>query len=168
MEEVYLIPGLGADHRVFQYLDLSEYVCHHVSWVDPAAHETIEQYAGRLAEQIKSPDPILIGVSFGGVIAIEIAKQIKTGKVILISSARTHAEVPLYFKWLGKLGFQTVIPSTWWKAPNRVLFYFFGTRTKEERKLLFEIVRDTDPKFLKWQSAKSSAGRMKSFLVIQF
>ncbi|HNC31654.1 MAG TPA: alpha/beta hydrolase, partial [Cyclobacteriaceae bacterium] len=89
MKEVYLIPGLGADRRVFQYLNLAEHSISHISWIEPLPNESIEQYAGRLTEQIKSPDPILVGVSFGGMIAVEIAKQIKTNKIILISSART-------------------------------------------------------------------------------
>lgn len=150
MKEVYLIPGLGADQRVFQYLGFSEYSFNHVSWIDPFAKESIEHYAGRLTAQLTSPDPVLIGVSFGGMMAIEIAKQIKTDKVILISSARTQRDIPLHFKWLGRLKIQNLIPASWWKRPNRVLFYFFGTRTREEKKLLSQIVRDTDPKFLKW------------------
>lgn len=87
-------------------------------------------------------------------IAVEIGKQIKTNKIILISSARTLRDIPLRFKWPGKLGIHNLIPATWWKRPNRVLFYFFGTQTQEEKKLLSGIVRDTDPKFLTWAIAQ--------------
>lgn len=154
MKEVYLIPGLGADRRVFQFLNLSEHSISHISWIEPLPNESIEQYAGRLTEQIKSPDPILIGVSFGGMIAVEIAKQIKANKIILISSARTQHEIPLHFKLLGRTGIQNILPASSWKRPNRVLFYFFGTQTQEEKELLSGIVRDTDTKFLTWAIAK--------------
>ncbi|MFN8336671.1 MAG: alpha/beta hydrolase [Cyclobacteriaceae bacterium] len=150
MKEVYLIPGLGADRRVFQYLNLSEHSISHISWIEPLPNESIEQYAGRLTEQIKSPDPILIGVSFGGMIAVEIAKQIKANKIILISSARTQHEIPLHFKLLGRTGIQNILPASWWKRPNRLLYYFFGIQTVQERALLSEILRDTDLRFLKW------------------
>lgn len=150
MKEVYLIPGLGADRRVFQYLNLSEHSISHISWIEPLPNESIEQYAGRLTEQIKSPDPILVGVSFGGMIAVEIAKQIKTNKIILISSARTQHEIPLHFKLLGRTGIQNILPASWWKRPNQLLYYFFGIQTVQERALLSEILRDTDSRFLKW------------------
>jgi pimeloyl-ACP methyl ester carboxylesterase len=150
MKEIYFIPGLGADRRVFQYLDLSEYSVHYISWIEPLEDEQIEHYASRLVNQIKSSDPTLIGVSFGGMMAVEIAKQIKTAKVVLISSARMQREVPSYFKRLGRLGIQNIIPASWWKRPNRLLYYFFGIHTAQERVLLSEIVRDTDSRFLKW------------------
>jgi len=150
MKEVYLIPGLGADRRVFQYLDLSEYSIGHISWIKPLPTESIEQYAGRLTEQVTSPDPVLLGVSFGGIMAIEMAKHLKAKKIILISSARTQRDIPLHFKLLGRAGVQNILPVSWWKRPNRLLYYFFGIHTAQERVLLSEIVRDTDPRFLKW------------------
>lgn len=150
MKALYLIPGLGADRRVFKFLDLSGYSCHHISWIDPLPDESIEHYAGRLVTQIKSTNPILVGVSFGGMIAVEISKQMPTEKVILISSARTGREIPGYLKFFGKLSIHKVLPAPWLKKANHVLYYFFGIKTTEEKKLLSEIIRDTDQKFMKW------------------
>lgn len=150
MKDLYLIPGLGADHRVFEFLDLSEYSCHHISWIQPLKDESIEDYAKRLSEQIQSANPILIGVSFGGMIAIEIAKYFPAEKVILISSARTKSEVPVYLRWIGKMRLHKIVPKLWLKKPGRLLFYFFSVKQPNERKLLSEIVRDTDSDFLAW------------------
>jgi pimeloyl-ACP methyl ester carboxylesterase len=150
MKEIYLIPGLGADHRVFEFLDLSSYTCHTISWIKPSKNESIESYADRLSVQIKSPNPILIGVSFGGMMAIEIAKQIPTENVILISSARTRNEVPVYLRWIGKMGFHKLVPKSWLKKPGKLLFYFFGVKESNEKELLSEIVRDTNSDFLAW------------------
>lgn len=150
MKEVYLIPGLGADRRVFDFLDLSGYSCDHISWIEPLPDELIEHYAGRLAAQIKSSNPILVGVSFGGMVAVEISKQIPIEKVILISSARAHHDVPWYVKFFGKAAIHKILPAPWLKKPNRLLCYFFGVKTTEDKKLLSEIVRDTDQHFMKW------------------
>lgn len=150
MKEVFLIPGLGADHRVFQFLNLSNYSCHYLSWIDPLKDETIERYAARLSEQIKSPNPVLIGVSFGGMIAVEIAKQIRTDKIILISSARTKNEIPWYTRLVGVLRLHTLAPAAWLKKPGKLLFYFFSVKQAEEKKLLAQIVEDTDSNFLVW------------------
>ncbi len=90
--EIYIFSGLGADERAFQRLDFSGYSINFIKWVLPNVKDTIESYATRLLEQIKTKKPILIGLSFGGIMAIEIAKQIETEKVILIASAKTKNE----------------------------------------------------------------------------
>ena len=94
LKDIYCVSGLGADERVFQKLKLEGYQPIHIRWVEPENKESITDYAKRLTEQIKSDEPILIGLSFGGIIAIEIAKQINTKKVILISSTKNQQEVP--------------------------------------------------------------------------
>lgn len=73
-----------------------------------------------------------------------------TEKVILISSARTGREIPGYLRFFGRLSIHKVMPARWLKKANHVLYYFFGVKTSEEKKLLSEIVRDTDQKFMKW------------------
>lgn len=147
MKELFLISGLGADRRVFEFLDLAGYNLNYVEWISLQPNESIEQYAQRLLEQIPVKKPILIGVSFGGLMAVEIGKLIETEKIILISSAKTRSELPWYFKLGGKLKLNRLFPSS---PPSFVLFYAFGVSGKYEKELLMNIVRETDPTFLKW------------------
>jgi hypothetical protein len=74
IKNLYLFSGLGADKRIFQRLDLSGYAVNYIEWILPLEGETIEQYASRLLCQITAPNPTLIGLSFGGIMAIEVAK----------------------------------------------------------------------------------------------
>ena len=150
MKEIYLVSGLGADKRVFDFIDFSGFKVNHVDWVTPFDNEKIESYAKRLLRQIKTPKPILIGVSFGGLVTVEIAKQIETEKVILISSARTKFEIPIYFRLVGQLGINKIIPTRIFKTTNSLTYWFFGTKTKNEKELLKAIIKDTDRKFLIW------------------
>jgi hypothetical protein len=94
MKHIYLISGLGADERVFKHLDLSGYKATYIQWLKPEKHESITSYAERLCGQITTTKPILIGLSFGGIMAVEIAKCIDTEKIILISSIKTRKEIP--------------------------------------------------------------------------
>ena len=103
LKNVYIFSGLGADERIFQRLDLSGFSTIFIKWEVPFKNETIENYASRLIRQITEPRPILLGLSFGGLISVEIAKQIETEKVILIASAQTREEIPLYYRLAGKL-----------------------------------------------------------------
>ena len=93
MKNVYIFSGLGADKRVFQKMDFSEYNATFVEWILPNRTENIESYSKKLTEQIKHEKPILIGLSFGGIIATEIAKIIETEKIILIDSAKNKTEI---------------------------------------------------------------------------
>jgi pimeloyl-ACP methyl ester carboxylesterase len=150
MKQVYLLSGLGADKRVFNYLDLKSFQTWHIEWEEPRNKESMEAYALRLTDQIVSKKPILIGVSFGGMIAIEIAKHIDTEKIILISSAKDRTQIPGMNRLISKLNLMKILPSNFLKTPNDILYWLFGTETDEEKSLLREIIKDTDANFLKW------------------
>ena len=98
MKTVYVFSGLGADERVFHKIDFSGYDVHFIKWITPQKNESIESYALRLTSQITKPLPVLIGLSFGGMMAVEVAKHIATEKIILISSAKSKNEIPFYFR----------------------------------------------------------------------
>lgn len=150
-KNIYFVSGLGADERVFRELKFEGYRPVHIHWLDPERGESLSSYACRLAEQIQSDRPILVGLSFGGLVAMEIAKQIDVEQVILLSSAKTTAEIPFYYKifrWFPLhrvFPFKTLLWAVYWFA-----YWVFSAETVEERKLLKAILLDTDPRFLKW------------------
>ncbi|HWA32524.1 MAG TPA: hypothetical protein VG737_00265, partial [Cyclobacteriaceae bacterium] len=72
--KLYLLSGLGADKTALDFIDLSGYKCTHLEWIQPVKNESIESYAKRLSKPIDTIRPILIGVSFGGMMAIEISR----------------------------------------------------------------------------------------------
>jgi pimeloyl-ACP methyl ester carboxylesterase len=153
-KRLYILSGLGADEQVFQRLDFSGFATTFIKWKTPHENESIEQYAKRLLDQITTIKPTIIGLSFGGIIAIEIAKQIETEKVILISSAKTKFEIPFYFRFIGLLRIHRLFPTTVLKSSNFLTNYFFGAKTHFERQLLKQILKDTDSVFLKWAIEK--------------
>jgi pimeloyl-ACP methyl ester carboxylesterase len=154
--ELYLFSGLGADKRAYQYLDFSGYQVNYIAWISPLKGETIENYARRLSNKIKTAHPILIGLSFGGLMAIEVSKYIETDQIILISSVKTSKEMPIYFKITGWLGLNKILPIRQMSKPNFVLHWLFGLKRWPDKKLLAEIMNDTDPAFLKWAIEKVS------------
>ena len=151
LQDIYCVSGLGADDRVFQKLKFEGYQPVHISWLDPEPKESIANYARRLASQIKSDDPIIIGLSFGGLIAVEIAKQINAKKVILISSVKNQQEIPFYFKIFRWFPIYCLIPAKLILWFGQLLAaWFFSLQTIDERKLFRAILLDTDAKFMKW------------------
>lgn len=154
MKTIYVLGGLGADERVFYKLDFGSHNVVYIKWVAPYKNETIESYALRLTTQISTPTPILIGLSFGGMMAVEIAKHITTEKIILLSSAKNRQEIPYYFRLAGAVGLHNIIPSSLLIKANIFTNWFFSSRSVEEKKMLSAILHDTDPVFLKWAIAK--------------
>lgn len=151
MKKVFLIGGLGADERVFQYLTLSSFEQVFVQWLSPFRNELLADYAKRLATQlIPENDPIIVGVSFGGMLATEIAKLKPKAKVFIISSAKTFKEIPVYFRILGYLNILKIIPIQLFKYHTKITDWFFGVKNKEESLLLASILQRTDSRFLKW------------------
>ena len=77
------MPGLAASHKIFENLefDLDRYTLHYLNWIAPqTSEEDIGSYACHLSAQIKEKDPVLIGVSFGGIIVQELASYVHPKK----------------------------------------------------------------------------------------
>ncbi|MBK6330530.1 MAG: alpha/beta hydrolase [Bacteroidetes bacterium] len=147
-KELYIFSGLGADERVFQRLDFFGFSTTFIKWIVPQDTDTIEHYATRLLDQITTTKPILIGLSFGGLIAVEVAKQIDTEKVILIASAKT--KMKFHSTIVSQLDFTNFLPTRLLKSSNFITNWFFGTSSTFDKQLLKQILIDTDPTFLKW------------------
>ena len=147
---IYIFSGLGADERVFQKLDFTGLKITFIQWTIPQERETIEDYATRLLNQIKTIKPTLIGLSFGGIMAVEVAKQIDTEKVILIASAKTKTEIPFYYRLAGQLKIHRLLPTTLLKKSNFISNWFFGVSSTFDKELLKTILKETDTTFLTW------------------
>ena len=151
LKPIYFVSGLGADKRVFRWLQADDYSPVHIEWISPWKGEPIEDYARRLTEQIEDENPIIVGLSFGGMIAVEMAKQISTEKVILISSVKDKLEIPFYFKLFRWLPLHRVFPfksllfAFYWLA-----YWLFAPEGSDQKKLLKTVLIETDPHFLKW------------------
>ena len=95
-----MMPGLAASSMVFENIKLDDkkYSLHRIDWIQPKKNESIKAYCVRLSKKIKHKNPILLGVSFGGIIAQELDKIIKVKKLIIVSSVKSHKEYPILYK----------------------------------------------------------------------
>ncbi len=101
-------------------------------------------------------NPVILGVSFGGIMAIEIAKSMPAARVIIVSSLPNYRLLPLSMKMIGRLKLNKWMPSRrtdWlgfskWLAP--IEDYFLGVETKEEARLCREFKQQVDTCYLQW------------------
>jgi pimeloyl-ACP methyl ester carboxylesterase len=150
MKKIYCISGLGADQRVFHNLKIDNAHFEYLSWITPAKNESIEDYAFRMSLQVKENDPVLMGVSFGGMMSIEIAKIKTVQKLILISSVKSIGELPAWMKVTGKLKLNLLMPprSPQWMSP--IADNYLGVTSGEEKTLAKSFREIVSPDYLHW------------------
>ena len=122
----------------------------YIHWLEPLTKETIEAYAFRISAQITEPNPIVMGISFGGIMAIEVSKFLPFQKLILLASAKTKNEIPLLYRCFGKLKVPLFFPMNWLKKSNRLSYFVFGVTQKEDQQILDAIYNDTSSNYLRW------------------
>jgi esterase/lipase len=150
MKTIYIFTGLGADERVFHKIKFDNYNAIHIKWITPLQNESIEAYALRLTKQITSSSPILIGLSFGGMMAVEVAKHIVTEKIILISSSKNKKEIPFYYKLAGKMRLHKIIRARFLVKANKITNKIFSVRSSEDKKIISSMMAASDVVFLNW------------------
>ena len=150
MNKIYIFSGLGVDQRVFDNIDFGNLDVEFIDWIEPLKNESLDSYAKRIAQNLTVPNPTLIGLSFGGMVAVEISKILQTKKIVLIASAKTKSELPEIYQLAGKLKINKLIPNQFLKKQNFITNWFFGLETKSEKQLLKRILKDTNPNFLNW------------------
>ncbi len=146
----YILSGLGADERVFDKIDFGAYKPIFIPWESVDREQSFESYIKQLCKHVQKPNPILIGISFGGIVAQEMSVFLNNCPVLILASVQTKAELPLWMKAGGKIGLQKLIPVKKLLKHQKGNHWFFGTKTKEEKIILDQILADSDPLFTKW------------------
>lgn len=149
--KVYFISGLAADCRVFKHIRLPEgFEPVYLEWIAPQPNESIGNYSMRIAGGIDTQEPFaVIGLSMGGMIATEIAKRFQPQLTILISSISSSTQLPGYLRAAGKLRIHKLLPVSVVKRAA-ILKRNFTKETPEDKELLKQIIRDSDPAFIYW------------------
>lgn len=150
VSEVYILSGLGADERVFEQIDFGPHTPIFIPWESVNPDQSFESYIRQLSRHVQTPDPILIGISLGGIVAQEMSTLFHDCPVLIISSVRTRPELPPLMRFSGKTGLHKLIPIKRVLKNKQLNYWLFGTKTETEKKILDQILADSDPVFTKW------------------
>jgi len=150
MKNLYCISGLGADERIFCKLSIKGIRLIHLPWMPFDKNDELPGYAQKMAAMVDEEEPMMLGLSFGGMLVTEIARSRKLKRAFLVSSAKGKHELPQLNGALQYLIRREMLPYTFLKTPNRLLFDYMGATTEEEKQLLSAIVRDANPAFMRW------------------
>ncbi|WP_047790473.1 alpha/beta fold hydrolase [Tenacibaculum mesophilum] len=150
---LYFVPGLAANTKIFERISLPEehFELHFLDWMLPTSiDESIEEYAERLCAKIQHKNPVLIGVSFGGIIVQEMSKIIDCKKIIIISSVKNSKEFPKRFKLAQITKAYKLFPSKVISNIESYERYFFNDYLKKRAELYKIYLSIRDKKYLQW------------------
>lgn len=133
MKHIYFMPGMAASSLIFEHIKLpeSDFKIHYLEWIIPEAEESLTSYVARLLEHVTHQKPVLLGVSFGGVIVQEMAKQIEVEKVILVSTVKSNKEFPRRMRFSKTTGFHKILPTSLVQSFDVLSKYSFGIAPKK-------------------------------------
>lgn len=150
--KVYFLSGLGADSRTFSKLNLPfKDRIEHIEWIKPKSSDTIVSYAQKLIDHYAiSEEDTLVGVSFGGMMAIEINALIQNKQTIIISSAASNKEISGFIRATVWMRMNRLIPKSKLNKPNPFVRHGFGAKSKEDKRSLDNVISNTDVDFAYW------------------
>lgn len=149
---VYFMPGLAASSTIFEKIELPTDVfdVFFLDWFVPLENESLKSYAKRMAEKVNHENPVLIGVSFGGILVQEMAQFLNPRKVIIISSVKSNTELPKKMKWAKITSAYKLMPTGLLSNVEALSKYAFGNLVKERVKIYKKYLTMNDKYYLDW------------------
>jgi pimeloyl-ACP methyl ester carboxylesterase len=126
--KIYAIPGLGTNGGIFDYTVIKNHQLIPLKWPLPKRNYSMAEYASCFIEQIDTKEPfMLLGLSFGGMLCVELGKITKPEKIILISSAKTSEGLSWPIRCFKYMPLHLLVPDRWlrWLAyHSRIILGF--------------------------------------------
>ncbi|MEM9076093.1 MAG: YqiA/YcfP family alpha/beta fold hydrolase [Bacteroidota bacterium] len=149
---VYLMPGMAANSSIFDGLNLPQntFELHKLDWFPPQKRMSLQAYAKEMLKQVQHESPVLIGVSFGGLLVQEMAKFISTKKVIIISSVKSKKEMPKKMIFAKYTKAHKLLPTGLVTNIEVLAKYAFGETVTKRLELYEKYLSIRDKNYMDW------------------
>ena len=148
---IYCMPGMAASPKIFEYLKLPKnFEIHLLSWIPPLKDEPLTNYAKRMCKRVAHKNPILLGVSFGGILVQEMAKHIFVKKIIIISSIKAKEELPLPMIVAKRTNAHKLLPTKLIENIEYLTIFAFGKGIKKRVALYQRYLSERNSEYLNW------------------
>lgn len=162
---IYCVPGMAANPSIFKNISLpsEKFKLHLLEWFVPNKNMSLEAYAKKMNEQIIHQNPVLLGVSFGGMLVQEMARFQPVKKVVVVSSVKSSQELPRRMRWAKYTGAHKILPTGLVNNVELMAKYAFGEKVTERLKLYEEYLSVRDKNYIDWSLDKIVNWRAKDF-----
>ena len=148
---LYCMPGMAASPKIFEFISLPKPIkIHLLSWIPPLKDEPLTDYAIRMCERVTQTNPILLGVSFGGVLVQEMSKYLPGCQVVIVSSIKSKDELPLSMKMAKKTNAHKLLPMQWINNLDNLSLFVFGEGIQKRLALYQKYLSERNPDYLSW------------------
>jgi pimeloyl-ACP methyl ester carboxylesterase len=145
------MPGMSANSLIFEKIKFPQnFSLHYLEWIDPYIYESLEDYAKRFSKLIIHKNPVLIGVSFGGILVQEVSKIIKVSKLVIISSVKSNSELPTHMKFGKATKSYKLLPVKWLNDFESLISFVLGPKVKRRVELYRKYLSVRDENYLNW------------------
>jgi esterase/lipase len=146
------MPGMAANPSIFEHIKLPDetFEMHFLEWIIPTKNESLASYAKRITVNIEHENPVLVGVSFGGVLVQEISKHITLKKLIIVSSVKSKKELPKKMRIAKITKAYKLLPTQFVSNFEAFAKYAFGESVKKRVKLYEKYLSVSDKTYLDW------------------
>lgn len=149
---IYFMPGMAANSKIFKNITLptERFEQHMLEWSIPNKNMTLKEYAKEMNKQIVHENPVLVGVSFGGMLVQEMAKYLKVKKIIVISSVKYESELPRRMLFAKYTKVHKLLPTGLVNNVELLAKYAFGETVNKRLALYEEYLSIRDKYYIDW------------------
>ncbi len=147
----YFIPGVGANETAFSKIGEIGIEKVAIPWIAHEEGDTIESYAQKLIRKYKiGPKDITMGLSFGGLLAQEIAAQLGHREVVLLSSFQSIKHLRGLFQFGLKFGLNNMLPNVRTPIVDEFVALYLNAGSPDSKATIKQMTLDVDHEFMKW------------------
>ena len=153
---IYLIPGMAANPSIFDGIKLptDQFEMHRLEWFVPDKGMTLAEYAKKMCANVANENSVLLGVSFGGMLVQEMAKHLKTSKVIIVSSVKRSSELPKRMLFAKYTKVHKLLPTGLVNNVELLAKYAFGETVTKRLELYEKYLSIRDKQYIDWSIDK--------------
>jgi pimeloyl-ACP methyl ester carboxylesterase len=144
--KAYFFPGLGADASLEPYHRISGLDAQWIKWPSIIRPNWELFLSDLIGENEIEEGSLFLGISFGGLVATQVAVKIRPAGIVLIGSLTSPTAITSLLTPFRHL--LTIIPDRLFNlawVPDWVIAYFFGIRKKEHLLHFFRMARSYTP-----------------------
>lgn len=146
------MPGMAANPSIFDGLKLpvNTFEIHRLEWFTPEKGMSFSQYAIKMCSGVRHKKPVLLGVSFGGMLVQEMAKHLETRKLIVVSCVKSHLELPRKMRFAKYTRVHRLLPTGLVNNVELVARYAFGEKATKRLDLYKKYLSVRDRYYMDW------------------
>jgi pimeloyl-ACP methyl ester carboxylesterase len=148
---IYCFPGQGSDERLFGSIrvDTALFVLKVIEYGTPEESMDMKSFAYSLINRIDTMNPyILLGVSLGGMLCVELNERLNPEKTIIVSSAKNRNELPYMYRFQKKVPLYGLLPKEFLYEGAKIMQPLVEPDRNKNKETFKSMLSEKDPTYM--------------------